>query len=169
MDINYFRKCKNVQRLSQYYTHRPYNLLEHQYMTAVLFKHFASKEDVAYGMAEFDAIMKHDVLEVESTDLSFEVKHLNDITREAWETIEDEVLKNNPQLERYSDMKELLTPLQHKLFKACDVLDLWIFCKEEQQLGNQTLNTVIMNCENLIRGKFKSIDKYMGDFKNGGQ
>ena len=47
-----------------------------------------------------------------------------------------------------------MTEEQRILFKVCDYLDLWIFCKQEEALGNTTIGnkTVIDNCKKLIYG-----------------
>lgn len=169
MDIKYYRKCKNIERLQGSYKHRSYNLLEHQYVVAVLFKHFASLEDISYGMPEFDKILHHDILEVETTDLIYTVKNLNEETKKAWNKIEEEVIKEHFQLRNYSDenIKMSLNEYQFKLFKVCDMLDLWIFCKEEMILGNRSINMklVIDNCEKAILGKFESVDKFMKEYE----
>jgi 5'-deoxynucleotidase YfbR-like HD superfamily hydrolase len=165
MEINYYRRLKNVNRLGTESKLRNYNLLEHSYMVVALFRHFASKEDVAYDLTTIDYIMHHDILEVISSDLPYTVKNLNEATIAAWEVIEKEVMKQHPQLQRYSDDNILrnMTAGQHLLFKACDLLDLWIFLKEEEALGNRTPEcfNIIKTCERLVLGKFKSIDNFM--------
>jgi len=167
--IKYLRKCKNIDRLSLYFKFREYNLLEHQYMTAMLFKQFASIEDIAYTMVEFEEILCHDVLETITTDLSYEVKNLSAETKRCWNKIEEEVIENNPILSKFSDksIKECLTKEQYKMFKCCDLLDLWMFCKEEQVIGNshRDIKRVVATCEKLINGKYKSIDKFMSNYE----
>lgn len=154
MNVGYYRKCKNVDRLSTSIKHRNYNLLEHMYMVAVLFKKFAELEGVGYSLREFDIILHHDVLESETQDLLYIIKNLNEKTKEAWAIIEEEVVKVHPDLEKYSDenIKQGLNKRQHSLFKICDYLDLWIFCKEEFTLGNKSrpILKVIHKCEELI-------------------
>jgi len=145
--------------------HRSYNLLEHQFMVAVLFRMFAAKEDVAYNMQVFDLVLNHDNLEAITGDLVYPVKNASGKTRLAWEIIEKEIVAIHPKLERYSDenIKEGMTELQRKLFKACDYLDLWIFLKEEVALGNSSKDILgmISNCERLIPKDFKSVNKFM--------
>lgn len=168
MDILYYRKMKNVERLSGTFKFRPYNLLEHQYMVAVLFRHFASLEDVSYDINTLDYVMHHDALESVTMDLIWPVKNFNKRTKECWEIIEEEIIKQNHQLDKYSDksLKENLTPIQHKLFKNCDVLDLWIFLKEEWEMGNRSykVKEALDNCEMLISKDFKHITKFMESF-----
>lgn len=159
---------KNVERMSGTFKHRNYNLLEHSFGVLYLFRYFASKEDVPYGMEQVDVIMFHDCLESITGDLIYPVKNFNDETKKSWKIIEDELVKGYPQFYRYSDkqLKQSFTPLQYKLFKDCDYLDLWIFCKEEQSIGNSSpdLVQIIKKCEQLISGHFKCIIKYMLEY-----
>lgn len=170
--INYYRKCKNIDRLSSSFKHRGYNLLEHMYMVTVLFKYFASKEDVSYGVYELDLILNHDILESESMDLIYPIKNLNEKTKKSWKIIEDEVTNVNPKLKRYSDkaIKEGLSELQYALFKVCDTLDLLIFVKEEISMGNNTksMKTVYSNCLKIIDNQkfnFNSVKKFIESYE----
>ena len=169
MEINYYRKLKNIDRLSRMPKLRQYNLIEHSYMVTILFRHFASKEDVPYDMVVLDYVMHHDILEAETGDLPYDIKCMNDVTEHAWRSLEIEVSKRHHQLRRYTDVniKEALTPLQFQLFKICDTLDLWIFLKEEEGLGNRSAQCleIIATCERMIKGKFISVDKYMNDYQ----
>ncbi len=166
--INYLIKCKNVERLSGKFKHRGYNLLEHQYLVGMLFRHFASIEDVPYDIRVWDIILKHDIVETVTQDLVFPVKNFNKKTKKFWEEIEKEILSEHPKLFMYSNdyMKKALTEGQYNLFKVCDLLDLWIFCKQEIQFGNNSkdMNDVVKKCEELILGKFKSVNKFMANF-----
>ena len=171
IDIKYYRKMRNVDRLAQGYKNRPYNLLEHSYMVAMLFRHFASLEDVSYDINVFDLVLYHDVVETISSDLPWPIKNFSDKTKEAWGVIEEEVIKEHFQLERYSDenLKKGMTNLQYSLFKACDILDLYIFVKEEIQLGNNTLfiKEVKKNCETILNSlefQFPKIKKFIEEY-----
>lgn len=169
MDIKYYRKMRNIERLTGTFKFRSYNLLEHSFMVLVLFRHFASKEDVAYDATTLDYVIHHDALESISTDLIWPVKNFSKITKDCWELIEEEIVKKHHQLQRYSDksLKENLTPLQHSLFKACDGLDLWIFLKEEWSIGNHSdkVKEALINCEMLITKDFKAITKFMAEYE----
>jgi len=155
MDIRYYRKMKNVNRLSMMFINRDYNLLEHSFMVAMLFRHFASLEDVCYDMQVFDLILHHDILESETTDLPWPIKNFSPAVKNAWEVIEEEVCKKHFQLDSYSDanLKGGMTSLQYDLFKVCDILDLFIFIKEEIAMGNRTKDIleVEFNCLNLLK------------------
>lgn len=165
MEISYYRKLKEVNRLSRVTCLRSYNVLEHSYMVAMLFKHFAATEDVPYNMVVFEHILHHDIVEAISSDLPYDVKNFNEVTKHSWDVIEMEIVKQHHQLRRYTDdnIKDAMNEMQYKLFKVCDLLDLWIFLKEEQGLGNNTqkVNSIIDKCEELIKGQFVSVDKYM--------
>lgn len=169
MDIPYYRRLKNVNRLGVEAILRPYNLLEHSYMVTVLFMHFAAKEGWAYGISCIDHILHHDILETVTGDLPYVVKRFSSTTLECWSKIEEEIVGVHPQLITYTDdyMERTLTPGQLELFKVCDLLDLWIFLKEEQGLGNTNARCqeIINTCVTLIKGKFKSVDQFMNDYK----
>ena len=169
IDIKYYRKMKNIDRLAQGYKNRSYNLLEHSYMVAMLFRHFASLEDVPYDMNVFDLVLHHDVVEVISADLPWPIKNFNDKTKEAWNIIEEEVIKKHFQLEKYSDenLKKGMTTLQYSLFKACDILDLYIFVKEEISLGNKAvfIKEVEKNCQEILGSlEFPKIKKFIQEY-----
>ena len=154
MDIQYYLKCRNVERLSQVYIHQSYNLMSHQWMTGMLFKHFASLEDVPYDINAWDIVLKHDLLETISTDLPWPIKNFNDKTKDSWGIIENELISKHFQLEKYSDenIKKSLNERQYALFKVVDVLDLWIFVKEEISIGNNSkqIKEVEENCIKII-------------------
>lgn len=140
MNIEYYLNLKNVERLATSYKIQSYNVLEHSYMVAVLFRYFASRDNVSYDINVLDAVLHHDILESVTGDLIYTVKNMTDDTKGLWEAIEDEVVSKHFQLERYTDSKlrEVMDERQYQLFKACDLLDLWIFLKNEIALGNKT-------------------------------
>lgn len=166
--INYYRKMKDLDRLNGKFKHRSYNLIEHSYMVTVLFRHFAFKEDIAYDMQVIDTIMHHDIVETVTSDLPYTVKNHSEKTKTLWGELEKDVVNSFPFLKRYSDegIKELLSEIQHDLFKVCDLLDLWIFLKEEKSYGNNSfdVNDIIIRCEELIEGKFIHVDKFMESY-----
>ena len=136
---------------------------------------FASEEDIAYDISVFDKVLLHDYVESVTGDLNYLVKHHNQTTKEAWDVVEKEVCGDSPVLRNYTDkaIEEQMTPMQFKLFKICDYLDLWIFCKQEETLGNscKSLKACIFNCEKLIREitegfkTFKSVQKFMEQYE----
>lgn len=168
-EINYLLKCKDVERLSQYYHHRQYNLMEHQYMVGMMFMAFAEEEEIEYDISVLKLVMKHDLLEVVSMDLSYEVKNLSIVTQESWEAIEEQVALVNPILRPYTDdnIRLGMNEQQFNLFKACDLLDLLLFIESEANIGNngEKIQILINRCKLLIKGKFKSIDNFLLNFK----
>ena len=49
---------KDIQRLPNTPHHRGYNLLEHGLVVGMLFRWFASEEDVAYDINVFDKVLR---------------------------------------------------------------------------------------------------------------
>lgn len=162
---------KDIQRLPNTPHHRGYNLLEHGLVVGMLFRWFASEEDVSYDINVFDKVLLHDFVESVTGDLNACVKKFNENTSSAWDIIEYEICHGDTVLAPYSDseIKSLMSDLQYRLFKTCDYLDLWIFCKNECALGNSSkkLLQCIENCENLMKKYskdwelFTSIQKFM--------
>ena len=166
---------KNVQRLPNTPHHQGYNLLEHSFVVGMLFRWFASQEDVAYDITVWDKVLMHDYVESVTGDLNLMVKRFNETTDSCWACIEEEVCKGDTALAPYTDenIRASMTDTQYRLFKCCDYLDLWIFCVNERALGNRNpqLLECISNCGNLI-GKysndckeFKSIIDFMNGYE----
>lgn len=173
--IDFLLSMKEIQRLPNTPHHRGYNLLEHSFIVGILFRWFASEEDVAYTMDVFDKVLLHDYVESVTGDLNGCIKNFNQCTKSAWDVIEAEIVNSEPCLKPYSDeaLKKGMTELQHRLFKMCDYLDLWIFCQNEKALGNTTqkLLACIENCEKAMAHisqdwvLFKSIQKFMKQYE----
>lgn len=166
-------KMKQIQRLPNVPHHRGYNILEHGFVVGMLFRWFASQEDVAYDINIWDKVLMHDYAESFTGDLNYCVKNFNETTAKAWGVIENEVCSGDATLKPYSDeaIKACMNDRQYRLFKICDYLDLWIFCMQEKALGNTTKSNedVIDNCWKLIRHfagtEFMSVFTFMGQFK----
>lgn len=166
---------KEIKRLPNTPHLQGYNLLEHCYTVAMLFRWFASEEDVPYDMVVFDRVLMHDYVESVTGDLNALIKKFNEKTDKAWEVIENEICDSDPILREYSDksIKECMTELQYRLFKTCDYLELWIFCRKEQALGNNTkgIRTCVENCEKFMAKYsdnwkyFDSIIKFMRQYE----
>lgn len=162
ISIYQYRQMLAVQRLSGTPKHRSYNLAEHCYFTAVLFAKFAEAEGIEYDLKVFQAVLNHDVLEIMTGDLLYTAKNLNSVTRVAWESIEAEIVKDNPEFDCVTDSQiaSIMNGVQLDLFKVCDLLELFIFCKEERLLGNlnQRMKQVEENCDWILRQcHFKSV------------
>lgn len=166
---------KNIQRLPNTPHHQGYNLLEHSFIVGVLFKWFASQEDVAYDINVWEKVFMHDYVESVTGDLNLLVKKFSDVTADCWAKIEKEICEGDSVLSPYSDanIKASMTDLQYRLFKCCDYLDLWIFCMNEKALGNHNskLLECIRNCRKLILKYsddcklFKSIIEFMNSYE----
>jgi len=174
INLKYYSRLRNIQRLGLMFTHRQYNLMEHQYMCGILFRRFASIEDVAYDINTLDLVLNHDMVESISHDLPWTVKKLSKTTERAWEEIEDEIIKQNFQFEKYSDVniKSGMTDIQFLLFKVVDYADLYFFIVEEIALGNHSKDIleVKQNCEHLIpelcsKGNFSKILNIIFDYE----
>lgn len=170
MDISYILMMKDIERMNGRFKLRQYNLMEHSYGVTALFFEFAQREGINIDLQDVKFVLNHDILEVVTTDLVWPVKNHSEKTKEAWEVIENEVLLANPDLEPYCDKAahQLLGSLKHKLFKVCDLLDLWLFCQREKECGNNSveIREIILNCENMLNGKFSTVTKYMEDYLN---
>jgi len=169
-DIDYLLRCKNIERLGMYYHIRGYNLMEHSYMVGMLFMKFAELEQISYGITVLEIVLKHDICESQTQDLSYEVKNYNEKTKVLWEGIEEEICGNDTILMNYTDVaiKSTLNEQQFTLFKVCDLLDLWIFLKQEQRIGNKQkeIQVIVERCENLLNGKYKSVDNFIAEFRS---
>lgn len=122
---------KEIQRLPNTPHHRGYNLLEHGLVVGMMFRWFASEENVPYDINVLDKVLLHDYVESVTGDLNSCVKNFSPATKAAWDLIEREICGNDIVLQPYSDdaLKKGMTELQYRLFKMCDYLDLWVFCK----------------------------------------
>jgi 5'-deoxynucleotidase YfbR-like HD superfamily hydrolase len=168
LDLSYVLKMRNVNRLGTVAIKRHYNLLEHSYIVSVLFIHFANEERIPYDTTTMEYILFHDTLEVITGDMPYTVKNHNETTKLCWMRMEQEMIQNHPQLAPYTDrnMEKYMTKQQMDLFKVCDLLDLWIFLKEEEALGNKSNQCIeiVNRCVTIIGGRFKSVDDYMKNY-----
>lgn len=169
--IEYYRKTLNIKRIQGTHLHRNYNLAEHQYGVGMLFRHFCRCEDIPYDLEVYDAVLHHDIVEVETTDLLWHIKNQNEATKAAWAIIENEVVNKHFPLKPFSDesLKKTMNSIQHKMFKVCDYLELWLFCKEEVRLGNKNPEILIIidNCEGMILGRFEFVDLFIEEYNAG--
>ena len=164
---------RSVKRFHHEPTLRTQNLLEHSGMVALLFIYFAKYEAIEYDASVLELLLKHDLLETYTGDLPYPAKNHNQLTKDCWGAIEEAIIQDSaysdidgcPLLRRYTDekIKETLSERQYKLFKVVDLLDIWIFLKEDQALGNHTsaCNRIIELCESKVSGLFRSVDHYM--------
>ena len=135
------RKMLNIQRLAGTRKIRSYNLAEHSYFVGLMFQEFADTFEIEYTARTLGTVLKHDFMEVFTADLPYPVKNLNDVTKTAWDMIEEQVVKSKEvigvtDLFSDKDIQKYLTPEQLCLLKWCDMLELVLFCLEEKAMGN---------------------------------
>ena len=168
--IQDYLKMADVRRCSGVKLLRPYDLIRHSFMTTILFQYFAGIENIIYDKKVIDIIMKHDILEVKTGDLISPVKSFNQRTKNAWHTIEKHIILENPDFEDFSDhkIKENMNEEQFRLFKTCDLLELWIFIVEEILLGNRTEGVMkiynLVGIETKTKG-LKSVIEFMAEME----
>jgi 5'-deoxynucleotidase YfbR-like HD superfamily hydrolase len=154
--IIHHRKMLNVQRMSGSPKIRSYNLAEHSYFVATMFEEFAKEEGIKYSTDAIYVVLRHDIMEVLTSDLPYPVKNFNDTVKQAWDLIEEELYQGNK--DRFitmltdEEIKRRLTEEEFRLMKSCDILDLYLFCLEERQLGNHSLPIlrIIDNCVQIL-------------------
>lgn len=154
------RKCKYVIRFSAQMLTKPPNLMEHCYATASIFVALAKYWDIPVSLNAVDFVLNHDLLETETGDLLYPVKHMkhNEVN---WGAIENAVVEAFPMLEGYADNNESLTNDEQWLFRFSDLLEGLITCLEEIRMGNRnpsvaTCRQVYINAlEALIKGESK--------------
>lgn len=163
--INYYRKMLTIDRLAGKFKLRKYDLAQHSYFTGILFTHFAKLEGIEYSTEVLEIVLSHDLMEVQTADLPYPIKNLNEVTKECWASIESEAAKAFPEFQKFSDdnIKKLLTPQQFSLFKSCDYVELFLFIHEEILLGNVTpeMIEIYERCTNLIDHQFKSVNEFV--------
>lgn len=171
--MSFIRNMLNVQRLSGKPKLRSYNLAEHSWAVTAIFIRLCQEENVEYTAEDLERVLFHDIVETVTNDLTYDVKNLNKTTQEAWETIENEVLRKyeNVQIQEYTDtvIKALFDEKKLECFQAADLLELWFFLKEEESLGNShsSIKQVLRNCTNLL-SDFSirdSVYKVMNEYK----
>ncbi len=164
LDWPFVRAMMNATRLNGTFLFRPYTTALHCYYTGILFQTIALKEQILVTPANVDFVFKHDVFEVVTGDVLLPVKIHSKETKRKWDEIESEILETYPELRHLSDEYAELNfgEMAFRLFKACDLLELFIFCIEEQKLGNLQVGIVIVNCRKLLpEFKIGSITRYV--------
>jgi 5'-deoxynucleotidase YfbR-like HD superfamily hydrolase len=177
-EIMYLRKMLNIQRLTGTKKHRSYNLAEHSYYVGILFHYFAKEEGISVTDSNtLMAVLLHDYMEVFTVDLPYHVKNLTEKTKQLWADLEKEVFleraskKSDLVITDYQLEHDLLTVDQFKLFKACDLLELWIFLVEEYEIGNQSIEIlrIMEKCEEILQNPssefyYESIKEFMNEY-----
>lgn len=165
---DYVRKMNHVNRLGLMQTSRPYSIAEHGFQTAMLFLEVCREERLLVSAEELEAVMLHDIVETVTGDLPYPVKNHSPEVRDKWEQIEQTfVAERIPELIGYTDtgLRAQLDEDKHRIFKACDLLELMIFCTEEMERGNRTreMMEVWRTCMRIldVKGQYSSVSKYV--------
>ena len=151
----HLKAMKYATRLSGIPLIQPYSTAIHCYYTGILFEEIAKYEGIIVTPLETKFVYRHDVLETVTGDVLLPVKIHSETTKKKWEEIEAEMVESKYRyLHCYTDefAEEYFSSLSYKLFKACDLFELYLFCCEETELGNMSSGiwAVISNCRNLL-------------------
>ena len=163
----HIRALKNMHRLSGLFTIQKYDTATHCYYTGILFEEIAAMEKMEVTAYEIQFVYRHDVFESVTGDLLLPAKTHSKKVSLCWNEIESLIVN-----ERYGYLRswtdgeaaKRFSSQAWRLFKACDLLELLLFCYEEIRLGNGTLGIarVIRNCRLLIESyRFQSIDNWL--------
>jgi len=128
------RRMLSVQRLSGKPKLRSYNLVEHSFFVTSLFYEVCKNRGIDVSSEELINIMNHDFLEVYTGDLIYTAKNLNEHVKSLWDSIEEEIVNSLPDAIRNigdSYITKKFSDIKFKIFKACDLFELWLFLKEE--------------------------------------
>lgn len=162
----YVRALSDAQRLNGMKTIRPYTTASHCYYTAILFQEIALREAIPIHNNEIRFVLQHDVFETITGDVLLPVKIHSANTKRKWEEIETEIAEAYPDLVGFTDedAKATFSVSSWNLFKACDLLELYIFCKDEITLGNRSsgILAVLQNCRKLLpEFDIRTISRYV--------
>ena len=161
------RKLRDCERLSGVRKIQQYTTAEHCYYTGLLFEQVAWIENISISVEEMQWVFRHDVLETVTGDVLYPAKNYNDTTVNLWKRIETELLSGDySYLSEYSDSYAEMWFGRDAwdLFKACDLLELYLFCMDEIEIGSneETIIRIIKNCETILHDcKFESVKKWI--------
>lgn len=167
MLLESLRKMLNVQRLAGHAKLRSYNLAEHSFFVAAYFIKMCNDLGIKTSSADVEVVLCHDWMEVYTGDLVYTAKNLNQVTKKAWEDIEEQLLNEHQDVITDSQIRGVLGDLKFSVFKLADIYDLYIFCLEERDLGNHTesIFEVIRTCEKILTtlGETVELSQYVQD------
>lgn len=168
--VSFLRKMQNIQRLAGSFKHRNYDLTNHSFFVMQFFVMIAEEEGIPFTAKDLILTSRHDFVETITGDLLYPVKNLSKTTKDCWRAIEIEVSTKYPILREYTD-RNLENGFSHpglySIMKAADILDLWIFCNEERNMGNKTKNLtrVIDECEKLLlEQNYSSVTNFIKEY-----
>lgn len=151
----HIRSLKNANRLSGFALIQPYSTAIHSFYTGILFEEIAIIENIYVTINEIGFVYRHDIVESVTGDVLLPVKIHSETTNKKWKEIEEELIDSRySALRNYSDQyaEHFFSEPAFRLFKACDLFELYFFIMEEMELGNmsQGIVEVLMNCRNLL-------------------
>lgn len=161
------RKMKDVNRCSGTRLSRPYTLDSHGAFVADLYYLFATRTGFEPTAKQLFYILNHDIMETETGDLLYPAKNLNPKVADAWDSIEAAIAETDETLITDVELSEKFTENEYALFKACDMLELWITCVEEARMGNNTLalRQIIATAQKILdRYAIPCIHQFMMEF-----
>lgn len=123
-----------VDRLHTVHKTRPYSVAEHSWNIWMLI-HQLDPSVLDIHLTQY--IMFHDVAEHWVGDVPAPVKWMNPAMGHEYALMESEIAHKLTNFHR-----EELSEYQHELFKFCDMLDLLLFCREEEWRGNRELQGI---------------------------
>ncbi|MEJ2248060.1 MAG: HD domain-containing protein [Candidatus Lokiarchaeota archaeon] len=149
--FKHLRTLKNCTRLNSHLTIQPYNVAVHCYYTGILFEILSDLCDINVSKKEIIYVYRHDILESITGDVLYPAKHFDNIVDTYWTNIENRIIDSDryEYLSFYNNVKTFFNEDTWSLFKTCDILELFLFCKEEKTLGNsdKAMLHVYANCE----------------------
>lgn len=149
----YDRKMQYVNRFAGSNLNQSQNLATHGCLAALLYADLCEKEKMACTNKQLIFIMRHDIPETVTGDLLYPAKNHNSRVAHAWDTIEKTVIEEGhkelaPYLE--SEGRKVFSEHQWTLFKIADALEGFLFCKDEIQRGN--ISVEINSCHMTYEG-----------------
>ena len=134
-----------------------------------MFLDIASRYEVPIDISyqTLDIVFRHDMLEILTGDLRWTAKNLTEETSKSWDKIESAVkadAENKKGFRVYTDseIEKLLSPIEYDLLRMCDTAELYLFCKEEVNLGNSnsSIYEIIDNCRKIVCSRLRREDTY---------
>ncbi len=140
-NTKFIREAGAVRRLHCYYVIGEYNVGIHTFnmlgLTRLLWPD--CRAELLW------AILEHDLPERVTGDIPATTKwrgYIHDVDMAAWE---NRILQEFGMDEPHGNK---LSPQEKKFLKGVDLIELWMFCREQVQMGNKTLSAV---CETVAK------------------